>query len=117
MDHPVPGKALASGGENVTDEARRFRVDVAVRADKSKRNRSDPSHDQLDAWIEAVALDACLHLLLIERRELQLLRKRERGRLVAVARDEDTADDQHGIVWRRNLRHAFRHNSLPAGPT
>jgi hypothetical protein len=31
-----------------------------------------------------------------------LLRKRERGRLIAVALDEYTADDEHGIVWRRN---------------
>src|ERR1700724_1866713 len=54
--------------------------------------------------------------LLIQRRELYLLRQRVRGRLIAVAPDEYTADDEHGIVWRRNLRHAFRYGSLPAGP-
>lgn len=113
----MPWKAFTGGRQNMTDQARRFRIDVAVGTDKAHRNRADPSHDQLDAWIEAVAPDACRHPLLIERRELQLLRKRKGGRLVAVARDEDTSYNQHGIVWRRNLRHAFRNNSLPARPT
>src|SRR6266850_1812578 len=58
MDHAVPWKAFVSGGKNVTDHARRFRVDVAVRADKSNGNRADPSQDQFCARIDAGALHA-----------------------------------------------------------
>jgi hypothetical protein len=58
MDHAVPWKTFASGGENTTDEARRFRVDVAVGADKSHGNRADPTQDRFCAWIEALALHA-----------------------------------------------------------
>lgn len=58
MDHAVPWKAFASGGKNVTDEARRSGIDVAVCANKSHGNRADPAQDQLCTWIEGVALHA-----------------------------------------------------------
>ena len=58
MDHTVPWQAFVSGGKNVTDEAWRFRVDVAVGADKSHGNRADPAQDPFCARIEAVALHA-----------------------------------------------------------
>ena len=55
VDDAVPWKAFASGGENVTNKPRRFRIDVAVGADKPHRTRADPAQDQLDARIGAVA--------------------------------------------------------------
>ena len=58
MNHAVPGKAFASGRENVPDEAWRFGVDIAVGADKSHGNRADPTYDHFGAWIEALALHA-----------------------------------------------------------
>ena len=58
MNHAVPGKAFASGRENVPDEAWRFGVDIAVGADKSHGYRADPAQDQLCARIEVVALHA-----------------------------------------------------------
>jgi hypothetical protein len=58
MDHTMPWKALVSGGKNMTDEARCFRVDVAVGADKSHGNRADAAQDQFGTRIELVALHA-----------------------------------------------------------
>ena len=48
--------------------------------------------------------------------ELYLLRKPVGGREIAVALDKYTADHEHRIVRRRNLRHSLRHGSFPAGP-
>lgn len=58
MDHTVPWKGFASGGENMTDEARSFRVDVAVGAHKPHGNRADPTQDQFYTQIEMVAFHA-----------------------------------------------------------
>jgi len=58
VDHTVPWKAFVSGGKKVTDEARRFRVDVAVGADKSHGNRANPAQDSFCTRIEVVALHA-----------------------------------------------------------
>src|SRR4029077_1068915 len=56
MDHTMPRKAFASGGENVADKTRCFRVDVAVGSDKPNGNRADTAQDQFCAWIESVAV-------------------------------------------------------------
>ncbi len=55
-NHAMPWEAFVSGGKNVTDQAGRSRVDVAIRADESNRNRAHPAHDARCARIEAVAL-------------------------------------------------------------
>jgi streptomycin 6-kinase len=52
----MPWEAFVSSGENATDQARRFRVDVAVGADKSSRNRAHPADDARRARVEAAAL-------------------------------------------------------------
>src|ERR1700730_14530426 len=53
-DHAVPWEALISGGENATDLAGRSRLDVAVGADESNRNRSHPSENFRGARVGAV---------------------------------------------------------------
>jgi hypothetical protein len=44
-DHAMPWEPFVSSGKNVTDQSRRFRVDVAVGADKSNRNRAYAADD------------------------------------------------------------------------
>jgi hypothetical protein len=51
MDDAMPREALVSSGENATDQARRFGVDVAVGADKSSGNRAHPGHDARHARV------------------------------------------------------------------
>jgi len=46
-----------------------------------------------------------------------LLRKVIGSREVALALDEYAPDNEHGIVWRRNLCCPLRHGSFPAGAT
>ena len=41
----MPWEPFVSGGKNVTDQSRRFRVDVAIGADKSNRNRAHAAKD------------------------------------------------------------------------
>src|SRR4029453_9749351 len=45
--------------------------------------------------------------------DLDLFRQRVSGRKVAVAVNEDAADDEYRISRRRNLRHPARYLSLP----
>jgi hypothetical protein len=78
--------------KGVSTSARRW----TLGADEGHRRQPVTSRSRWN-----VGAGSC-RLLLIRRRELYLLRKRERGRLIAVALDEYTADDEHGIVWRRN---------------
>ena len=54
-DHPMPWEPFVSGGEKVTDQSRRFRVDVAIGADKSNRNRAHAAEDARCSRGEAVA--------------------------------------------------------------
>src|SRR4029077_1104029 len=56
MDHTMPRKAFASGGKNMTDEARCLRVDVAVGSDKPHGNRADTPQDQFCWRIQSVAV-------------------------------------------------------------
>jgi hypothetical protein len=44
-DHAMPWEAFVNGGKYVTHQAGRFRIDVAVGADKPSGNRSHPSDD------------------------------------------------------------------------
>ena len=41
----VPGQALMRGGEDATDQPRRFGVDVAVSAHRARGNPADPLND------------------------------------------------------------------------
>jgi hypothetical protein len=54
-NHTMPWEAFVSGGKNVTDQSRRFRVNVAIGADKSNRNRSNAAQDACCARIEPIA--------------------------------------------------------------
>jgi hypothetical protein len=54
-NHTMPWEPFVSGGKNVTDQSRRFRVDVAIGADKSNRNRAHAVQDACCARIEPVA--------------------------------------------------------------
>jgi hypothetical protein len=56
MDDTMPWEVFLSGGKNAPDQAGRFRVDVAVGADKSSRNRAHPAHDARGARVEAAAI-------------------------------------------------------------
>jgi len=47
--------------------------------------------------------------------ELDLLRKSIGSRQVAVAFDQCAAENKHRIFRRRNLCHALRYGSIPAG--
>ena len=44
-NHTMPWEPFVSSGKNVTDQSRRFRVDVAIGADKSNRNRAHAAED------------------------------------------------------------------------
>jgi hypothetical protein len=54
-NHTMPWEPFVSSGKNVTGQSRRFRVDVAVGADKSNRNRAHAAQDACCARIERVA--------------------------------------------------------------
>src|SRR5713226_5491980 len=56
MDDAMPREVFVSGGKDVTDQAGRSRVDVAVGADESSRNRAHPGHDALRPRVGAAAL-------------------------------------------------------------
>lgn len=60
---------------------------------------------------------ACCRRLAIQRRELYLLRKRVGDRTVAIVLDENPADNEHGIAWRKDLRHVIRNTSFPVRST
>jgi streptomycin 6-kinase len=55
-DDAVPWELFVGGGKDAADQPRRFRVDVAVGADESRRNRAHPAHDSRPARIEAATL-------------------------------------------------------------
>ena len=44
-NNAVPGQALMGGGEDATDQPRRFGVDVAVSAHRARGNPADPLDD------------------------------------------------------------------------
>src|SRR5260370_29666094 len=66
MDDARAREVFMRGGENPTDQAGRFRVDVAVGADESSRNRAHPGHDARCARVEAAALRRhCVYIVIV----------------------------------------------------
>jgi hypothetical protein len=63
-DDAVPWKLFVGGGKDSADQPRRFRVDIAVGADESSRNRAHPAHDSRHARIEAATLRPhCIYIV------------------------------------------------------
>jgi streptomycin 6-kinase len=56
VDDAMPWEVFVRVGKDVTDQARRFGVDVAIGTDKAGRNRAHPAHDARYARVLAAAL-------------------------------------------------------------
>jgi hypothetical protein len=95
-DHAMPWEAFVGGRKNATDQPGRSRVDVAVGADKSDRNRAHPANNASSSRFEAVTLRRHSVYFACESRSPQL---RERGR---PSRRRDGA--RHHLQVHRTVR-------------